>query len=189
MPAEWRRRLASLGLDVSQTNILIAAEVDDAEISYLSLIEAELADKAKAKQLANWLVNVEIPLRADENAQLELKDAERPVMYQAVLDLVNAEKLSSTTAKALLTDLLSLATLPKDIEQLAESKGYLQVSDTGAIEKIVKQVLADNPGAVADLRSGQDKVIGFLVGQVMKASKGQANPELAANLIKRHINP
>jgi aspartyl-tRNA(Asn)/glutamyl-tRNA(Gln) amidotransferase subunit B len=187
LPAEWRTRLSALGLDNSQTAILIEAEVDNPEISYLGLIEAELADKVKAKQLANWLVNVEIPLRADEETTLELKDAERPTMYNAVFELVAANKLSSTNAKALLGDLLALPSLPSNTEKLAETKGYLQVSDSGAIEKIVKDVLDANPKAVEDLKAGQDKVIGFLVGQVMKASKGQANPELAKRLIKKVI--
>jgi aspartyl-tRNA(Asn)/glutamyl-tRNA(Gln) amidotransferase subunit B len=72
-------------------------------------------------------------------------------------------------------------------ERIAEAKNLLQISDEGAIAEIVKQVLADNPKATADVRAGEAKAIGFLVGQVMKASAGKANPALATQLIKKQL--
>jgi aspartyl-tRNA(Asn)/glutamyl-tRNA(Gln) amidotransferase subunit B len=84
--------------------------------------------------------------------------------------------------------MVSLNELP-DIEKFAESKGYIQVSDEGAMVAIVDEVLSDPAcaKAVADLKSGNEKVIGFLVGQVMKKSGGKANPGIAQKIIKERI--
>jgi aspartyl-tRNA(Asn)/glutamyl-tRNA(Gln) amidotransferase subunit B len=105
----------------------------------------------------------------------------------AVYDLIQSNKLSSTSAKNLFSKLAGQAGLPEDIEQYAEKEGYIQVSDEGKIETIVEQVISDNPQAAEDVRSGETKAIGFLVGQVMKASKGKANPRLAQDLIRQKL--
>ena len=74
-------------------------------------------------------------------------------------------------------------------EKIAEKMNLLQVSDEGAIAKIVDEVLADSASqkAIGDIRNGNDKAIGFLVGQIMKKSKGKANPALAQKLIREKI--
>ena len=74
-------------------------------------------------------------------------------------------------------------------EEIAKSKNLLQVSDEGAIAKIVDEVLNDpaSAKAVADIKSGNDKAIGFLVGQIMKKSQGKANPALAQKLIRNRL--
>ncbi len=187
MPDEWRDRLASMGLDNAQTNTLLDAEVEEEIYSYLPLIEGHLADKDFAKTLANWLVNIEIPFRRDSEAPKSLKDIERSELFTAVYRLAKAGKLSSTNAKALILDVLQESVLPEDIEKFATEKGYIQVSDEGEIAKIVAQVIVDNARAADDVRNGEMKAIGFLVGQVMKASKGKANPGLAQKLLKKQL--
>ena len=77
--------------------------------------------------------------------------------------------------------------LPKDVKEVAKESKLLQTSDEGLLNDIVDQVLANNPQAVKDLKEGKDKAIGFLVGQVMKGSKGQANPTIVTTLIKSKI--
>jgi aspartyl-tRNA(Asn)/glutamyl-tRNA(Gln) amidotransferase subunit B len=76
-----------------------------------------------------------------------------------------------------------------DPEKIAKAKNLIQVSDTAEIEKIVAQILSapDSQKAVADIKAGNDKAIGFLVGQVMKASQGKANPGLAQKLIREKL--
>jgi aspartyl-tRNA(Asn)/glutamyl-tRNA(Gln) amidotransferase subunit B len=69
-----------------------------------------------------------------------------------------------------------------------EKKGLKQITDTGAIETIIDEVLSNNPGQLAEYRSGKDKLFGFFVGQVMKASKGKANPQQVNELLKRKLN-
>ncbi|MGI0133508.1 MAG: Asp-tRNA(Asn)/Glu-tRNA(Gln) amidotransferase subunit GatB, partial [Candidatus Micrarchaeaceae archaeon] len=71
--------------------------------------------------------------------------------------------------------------------QVAEKQGYIQVSDENEIAKIVQKVLEENAKAAEDVKDGEMKAIGFLVGQVMKASMGKANPGLAQRLIKKQL--
>ncbi len=72
----------------------------------------------------------------------------------------------------------------KDAEAIVEEKGLKQLSDTGEIEKIIDEVIAANPGQLEQYRAGKDKLIGFFVGQVMKATGGKANPGVVNQLLK-----
>ena len=74
-----------------------------------------------------------------------------------------------------------------DADAIIEAKGLKQVSDTGAIEKIVDEIIAANPAQVAEYRSGKDKVFGFFVGLAMKASKGKANPAQLNEVLKKKL--
>ncbi|HET7320159.1 MAG TPA: Asp-tRNA(Asn)/Glu-tRNA(Gln) amidotransferase subunit GatB [Candidatus Saccharimonadales bacterium] len=184
LPNEWRQRLAGLGLDKSQIETLLDAQVEFADEGYLPLLEESLHDQAFARQLANWLVNVDIPYVRDAGQPVNV---ERALFYKAIADLITGGKLSSTNAKALIIELLSVDALPASVEKYAEDKGYVQVSDEGEIARIVEQVLAENPRATEDVKNGEMKAIGFLVGQVMKLSQGKANPQMAQDLIKKQL--
>ncbi len=186
LPNEWRQRLDKLGMDQSQTDTLLEAEVEDENVDYLSLIEGLLSKPEESKAIANWMVNVEIPLRHD---QPELKPpANRLAIYQEIYQLVKASKLSSTSAKALFTQLFQAKSPVENMEEFAQKQGLIQVSDTGAMDKIVAAVLAANPAAAEDVKNGEMKAIGFLIGQIMKESKGQANPQMAQELIKKQLS-
>ena len=188
-PDAWRGRLESLGLDKAAMELLLEAELDDPEVHYLPLIEEVLEDKAFAKQLANWFVNIEVPLRHEEAEALQTKPSNqwRLALYRSVAVLVADGKLSSSNAKALLVDLLRSDGTVIDIAEYAKQHNLIQESDAGALEAIAKQVIEENPKAAEDIRAGEMKAIGFLVGQVMKASQGRANPALAADLIKKQL--
>ena len=75
----------------------------------------------------------------------------------------------------------------KPADLIVEEKGLKQITDSSAIEKIIDQVIQANPSQVEELRGGKEKVLGFLVGQVMKASKGKANPGVVNKLLKEKI--
>jgi aspartyl-tRNA(Asn)/glutamyl-tRNA(Gln) amidotransferase subunit B len=184
MPNEWRERLAGLGLSSSQVETLLDAQVEFTAEGYLPLLEASLQDASFAKQLANWLVNIDIPFVRESGAPVKV---DRALFYKAIADLVSSGKLSSTNAKALIISLLAAEALPDDVAKYAEDQGYIQESDEAAIAEIVKHVIEQNPAAVQDVKNGEMKAIGFLVGQVMKASQGKANPGLAGQLIKKHL--
>ncbi len=139
------------------------------------------------KTLANWFVNIEIPSRRNNELAAVADDALRSIAHREVYELLQANKLSSNTARSLLLDLLNEAALPANAEAYAEARGYIQNSDEGAILAIVDLVLADNSQAAEDVKNGEMKAIGFLVGQIMKASQGKANPQLAQQLIKRQL--
>ncbi len=187
MPAEWRQRLGGLGLDQSQTDTLLEAELDNPQVDYLHLIEQHLNNPDFARQLANWFVNIEIPMRRDEKVLNRSSNEKRLTFYDAVYELSKAGKLSSTNAKTLISDVLAADHFPGGVAAHAEAQGFIQVSDEAEIAKIVEQVIAENTKAADDVRNGESKAIGFLVGQVMKASKGKANPGLAQELIKKQL--
>ncbi len=187
LPEQWRQRLSKLGLDDSYTDTLLDAEVEHEAVSYLPLIEENLHNKELAKQLANWFVNIEIPLRSEGKIEASLKDAQRSEVYLEVYELLKQNKLSSTNAKALLNTLFKQDIKPESIEKYAEEQGLIQVSNEDEIIKIVEEVIKENPSAAGDIKKGETKAIGFLVGQVMKKSLGKANPELAQKLIKRQV--
>lgn len=187
MPLEWREKLAKLQLDTAHVETLLEAELD-APVSYLEDISACLQDEWQAKMLANWFVNIEIPLRRDESQTVRLDNKNvRQHLYTTALRLLRDNKLSSTNAKALITTVLTSGAEPKDIEKYAEEQGLIQVSDIGEIEEIVKKIIASHPDAADDIRNGEMKAIGFLVGQVMKASQGKANPQLVQTAIKKQL--
>ena len=187
LPDEWRARLKSFGLDASYIDTLLEAEVEDERYTYLALIESQLKDQNQAKQFANWFVNVEIPMHRDGSAGNNLKDSQRAKLYSQLYSLVNQDKLSSTNAKSMLSEILRSGNVPDNIEEFAQSQGYKQVSDTAEITKIVVEVIAANPQAVADVVKGEMKAIGFLIGQVMQKSKGKANPQLVQELVKKQL--
>ncbi len=93
-------------------------------------------------------------------------------------------RLSSTNAKILLGHLWDEDT---GGNHAAEKLGLLQISDRGSLEKIADQVISNNPGPVEQYKAGEQKVMGFLVGQVMKESKGQANPPLVNEILKKKL--
>ena len=187
MPGEWRIRLESLGLSRSQIDSLLEAEIEFEKVDYLPIIENSLKSPDVAKFLANYFVNIEIPLRHDESVSVGLDNKSRADIYLAIESLIKANKLSSTSAKSLLIQLLKDGNRPESLEEYATEQGYIQVSDSGEIEKIVEEVLAENAEAAYDVKNGEMKAIGFLVGQVMKKSLGKANPGMAQELIKNKL--
>lgn len=187
MPAEWRHRLSDLGVDNSAIDTLLEAEIEDERVDFLGFIEDQLADKDTAKFVANWVINNQIPLYRDYEKYKDLNQKQVKNIILDIYQLVKDSKLSSTNAKAVFNDALNEEILPDNIEEFANQKGLIQKSDEGEIEKIVEQVLADNKQAAQDVAKGEMKAIGFLVGQVMKASKGQANPGLAQQIIRKKL--
>lgn len=187
LPDEWRSRLTKAELSQSDIETFLEAEVENEAISYLPILESLLSDKEASKYTANLMINVEIRDRRNGTIKKIISDQERSYIYTALYDLVKSNKLSSTNGKLLLTLALEAETTPTDLEAFAADQGLIQVSDEGEITKIVEQVLADNAKAAEDVKNGEMKAIGFLVGQVMKNSQGKANPQLAQELIKKQL--
>ena len=107
-----------------------------------------------------------------------------PDQIKKLTDLYEEGLISSNSEQLIFKEMLNSQETPREI---AERMNLLQVSDEGAIDKIVAEVIAENPKAAEDVKAGQAKAIGFLVGQVMAKSKGQANPALAQQIIKRQL--
>lgn len=178
LPAELRAKLSGLAIDESQLETLIG------EPNVASMV-ADLAeaDSAAARTIANWLTGEVVRLVADGVcAWADLVTARDGLV--ALSNMVKASDLSSTNAKLLLADVAAGG----DPAVLAKQRNLMQLSDTGELEKIVADVIAANEQAASDVRNGEAKAIGFLVGQVMKASKGQANPGIAQQLLKKQLS-
>ncbi|WP_411349078.1 Asp-tRNA(Asn)/Glu-tRNA(Gln) amidotransferase subunit GatB [Paenibacillus sp. WLX2291] len=143
------------------------------------LFEESLNYTKDAKSAANWIQG---ELLGYLNAgNLELTDV--PLTGQhlgEMIGLIEKGTISNKIAKTVFKDMLQSGKSP---QQVVEEKGLTQISDTGAIKSIVEEVIAANPQSVADYQAGKDKAIGFLVGQVMKQSKGKANPGMVNQLL------
>lgn len=178
MPAELRTKLHSAELQASQVDTLL----EEPEIAGFAVHLVD-EDAASAKTIINWLTGEILKLATDGKLQWgQVTAAKKQLLKLAVM--VKENKLSSSRAKELLLEVVADG---KDPEDLAKAKNFLQVSDEGAIEKIVAEVLAENEKAANDVKNGEMKAIGFLVGQVMAKSKGQANPGLAQQIIKKQL--
>jgi len=185
MPNEWRERLSVLTLDDSQIETLLEGEVEFEGVSFLPLLERHIDDKNQAKFLANWQINITLPLARDN--KYKLISEEVFFLSCEIYKLVRDSKLSSSNAKLLFEDLIQKSSLPSDVEKFAEERGLIQVTDSDEISKIVSSVLADNPKAATDLKNGEMKAIGYLVGQVMKKSAGKSNPSIAKEIIMKQL--
>lgn len=184
LPHDWRLQLRDVGLDYNLVETLLDVEVEDENVTYLNEIENVMSNPEQAKAYALWIVNYIVP--AQREGKL-IPSTQRKGILSSVYDLVKDGRLSSNSVKTLLILMLANDHLPPDVAKYAEQQGLIQESDEAALAAIVKQVLADNPKAVEDVRAGQEKVIGFLVGQVMKQSLGKANPAVAQDIIKKQI--
>ena len=107
----------------------------------------------------------------------------RPQHLAVMIDMIQKGEISGKQAKIVFEEMMK----GKDPKVIAEEKGLKQNSDPNAILKIVVEVLDNNPQSIADFKNGKNKAVGFLVGQVMKASKGQANPAMTNQMIMEEL--
>jgi aspartyl-tRNA(Asn)/glutamyl-tRNA(Gln) amidotransferase subunit B len=143
-----------------------------------------IAKQAKnPKAAANWIIN---NLRAKlAETQTSLADLKfKPAAILELIDLVDSGKISTKIAQDVFVEMFAKGEPPAKI---VEKKGLAQVSDTGAIEKFCDAAIAANPGPAADYRAGKAAALNFLKGQVMKLSKGKANPTLAGQILERKL--
>lgn len=178
MPAEYRAKF----------NDILGSDIVEILLDYRSLMEklAELDDNKAAKKIANLFSSV---LLAEENASL-LND-ELPSKEQ-LLDLVamnEKNELSSTGMKEVFLKFFDPEMHYKDTLTIAKELGVVQENNLEELEKIVDAVLAkpETQQAQADFKAGQEKVIGFLVGQVMKESHGKANPSAVQDILRKKL--
>lgn len=183
LPAEYRAKWANLSLDRSVIDALLANQ------NYARIV-TEIQEKSgddTAKRVAHWYASA-----VDAHTDDEPGATNAEASYVSVDDLIElammTEKaeVSSGAAKEIFNELLAGVAHPRAI---AEAKNLLQISDEGAIAKVVDDVLADPASAasIEDIKAGKDKAIGYLVGQVMKKSQGKANPALAQKLIRERL--
>lgn len=148
------------------------------------LFEDSLQFTKDAKAVSNWIMGDLLGYLNSAGIELsQVKLTGRGL--GEMIGLLEKGTINSKIAKTVFKEMLESDKLP---QQIVEEKGLVQISDEGAILTIVEQVVAANPQSVEDYKAGKQKAIGFLVGQVMKESKGKANPGLANKLLTEVLN-
>ncbi|SCM79083.1 Aspartyl/glutamyl-tRNA(Asn/Gln) amidotransferase subunit B [uncultured Sporomusa sp.] len=159
------------------------AETITASRAMADYFDAAVKAGAEAKAAANWLMgDVSKHLNA---ANIPVEAC--PVTAAQLAGLIALIDKGTISGKIAKTVFESMWASSKDAETIVKEQGLVQISDEGAIVAIVDGVIAANPQSVADFNAGKEKAIGFLVGQVMKQSKGRANPELVNKLLKERL--
>jgi aspartyl-tRNA(Asn)/glutamyl-tRNA(Gln) amidotransferase subunit B len=179
LPKAKRDSFVSCGLSQYQANQLVASRetANFASATFVGAPQAAIPD------LANWISG---PLNARLNEEgLDITESKvSPEQLRSLAVRVTDGTLSGKLAKEVLD---AMWAGEGDVDEIIESKGLKQISDSGAIEKIVDRVIAANPQQVADYRSGKEKAFNSLVGQVMKASQGKANPAQVNEVLKKKL--
>ncbi|AQS54740.1 Asp-tRNA(Asn)/Glu-tRNA(Gln) amidotransferase subunit GatB [Novibacillus thermophilus] len=159
------------------------AGVITASKSLADFFEDCLEHTENVKAVANWIMG---DLSAHLNANdLDVTDVPlTPEGLGKMIALIDNGTISSKIAKKVFKDMLENG---GDPEQIVKEKGLVQISDEGKLREIVADVIANNPKSVEDFKNGKDRAIGFLVGQVMKTTKGQANPQMVNELIREKL--
>lgn len=176
--ARKARYVAELGLPAYDAHVLtLTKEMSD-------FFEATVQDGADAKLTSNWLMGEVLAYLNKQ--QKELKDvALTPAGLSKMVQLIEKGTISSKIAKKVFNELIEKG---GDPEEIVKAKGLVQISDEGTLRKIVTEILDNNEQSIEDFKNGKDRAIGFLVGQIMKATKGQANPPLVNKILLEEIN-
>lgn len=145
--------------------------------------EEVLSYVGDSKITSNWVTG-DVLRRINEDNE-EIQDSNLSAkMLAELLELVKASKINNNTAKAVLKEMFETGRSAKEI---VEEKGLSQISDQSELQEIVGKILDENPKSIEDFKNGKDRAIGFLVGQIMKKTKGKANPQLVNALLTEKI--
>ena len=173
LPSKKRERFMSeYGLPAYDAGVLAA------QLSVADFFEATAKKSGNAKASSNWIMG-DVLRKMGECSTHLTSDA-----LAELIQLVDKKTINMPTAKELFVELFEKGGSPAE---MVKTRGLAQVTDTSAIEKFAADVVAANPKVVADFKNGKQAALQFLVGQVMKLSKGKANPQMAAELIQKVI--
>ncbi|NBX66233.1 MAG: Asp-tRNA(Asn)/Glu-tRNA(Gln) amidotransferase GatCAB subunit B [Proteobacteria bacterium] len=178
LPDQKKHRfMEQYGLTAYDAGVLIA-EQNRAE--YFETV----AKSSDPKLAANWVQNELLGRLNKEGMSLDDSPVKAPALA-GLLKLIADNTISGKIAKDVFAEMF---TNGGDAAAIVEAKGLRQVTDTGAIEKVINEVIAENPDNVAAFKGGKDKLFGFFVGQVMKKSGGKANPDIVNELLKKKLS-
>ncbi|MCF7822190.1 MAG: Asp-tRNA(Asn)/Glu-tRNA(Gln) amidotransferase subunit GatB [Mariprofundaceae bacterium] len=176
LPGQLRKRFEiEFGLSPYDADVL--SQTRNLATWYESLVAAHPADP---KRCANWLANELLGRLKEAGEEIENSPVSAELLA-GLLDRIADNTISGKIAKDVLDAMMASGS---DADAIIEEKGLKQVSDSGAIDAIIREVMDANPEQVEGYRGGKDKLMGFFVGQVMKASKGQANPGMVNQRLK-----
>ncbi len=174
-----KRFISQFGLTEYDADVLVA----DKDRAYFFEKAVEHYNK-NPKSIANWIIN-ELLGKLNE-AGIDISESPvKPEHIAELVQLIDSGTISTKIAKEVFEEVFKTSKSPK---QIVEEKGLKQVSDEGEIRKIVEEVLANHPNEVEKFKSGNQKLMGFFVGQVMKATKGKANPKIVNKILQELLN-
>ncbi len=176
--ARRRRYVGQLKLTEYDAGVLTA----DREFS--ELYERCLAPVGDAKKVANWFIG-EVSRLLNESGTRPVDVKFSPAQFAALLQAIEAGEISQNAGKEVFGQMFATGAEPRDV---IASKGLAQVSDTGALETVIDEILAANQKNVEGYRAGNTKLLGFFVGAVMKSMKGKGNPKLINELLEKKLN-
>lgn len=148
------------------------------------LFEECVTEYKDPKEVSNWIMGEFLRLVNEEKMEVADTKITGPLLGK-MLKMMEEDVISSKIAKTVFEEMFYTG---KDPEEIVEEKGLKQISDEDKLESLVEQIIEDNPDVIEDIRNGKDKAIGYLVGQVMKETKGKANPQMVNKMFKDKIN-
>jgi len=179
LPEPKRERfLSQFGLTADQVDVLTASR-DTADY-----FEAVVSAGAPPGPSANWVQGHVLRALNEEKVRIEELKA-TPDLLARLIAMVAGGTISNSVGRSVFGEMVRSGESP---EQIVERKGLSQISDASALEDVVSKVVADNPDAVTRYRDGQKQVLGFFMGQIMKATRGQANPKMANQLLQQKLS-
>ncbi|SHE73976.1 Asp-tRNA(Asn)/Glu-tRNA(Gln) amidotransferase subunit GatB [Caloramator proteoclasticus] len=178
LPDKKRARyISEYGLPEYDASILTSSK------ALAAFFEDTVKEGASPKDASNWIMG-EV-LRTLNDREMSIEDIKvQPKHLSKLIELINNGTITGTIAKKVFKDMFETG---DDPEKIVNEKGMVQISDENAIRDIVNKVLDENPQSVEDFKNGKTKAMGFVVGQVMKASKGKANPQLVNKLVEEEL--
>ena len=182
--AKKERYIEVLGLSEYDASVMIADK--EATVLFetsLPFLSQSMNSKEAAKTVANW-INVDLNRMKNEHKSSWNEINIEPEELAKLVLLVDAGKISNSMAKAVFDEMFING---GDPNKISEDKGLSQINDTESIQNVVSEILLENPSAVEDYLDGKDSAVRFLVGQVMKKTKGQANPQVASEMVTAEL--
>ena len=173
-----QRYLQDYNLSEKDANLITSSK-------YLSdLFEDAIKVCNNPKAVNNWIISdISRILNETEMDPIEIPFDSKQLGKLVIL--IDKGTISSSIGKKVLTELFEN---PRDPEEIIKEKGWIQISDEGAIKEVVLKILEANPQSIADYKGGKDKALGFLVGQAMKETKGKANPQMLNKMFLEELN-
>jgi aspartyl-tRNA(Asn)/glutamyl-tRNA(Gln) amidotransferase subunit B len=177
LPAAKKERLIKIGLSAYDAGVVTA----DKEMALY--FDEALAGCGDAQLLANWMTT-ELYGLLNARGESLAGCLVRPAGLAALVSLIKKGTISGKIGKTVLETMLQTG---RDPESIVREEGLTQISDAAALAVVIDEVLAGNQKSVDDYRGGREQALGFLVGQVMRATKGQANPALVNRILKEKL--
>lgn len=182
LPDYYRQSWSEIGFDHTVINALLGSKESAVKLEDIK----QKAGTSVARRVGLWLIMAQKDEEGSELTEIASSHEIADDFLIELAEMTDKNELSSSAAKEVFFALLTSSDSPRKI---AEDRKLLQITDSDSLGKIVDEVLADQSSrqAVADIKSGNDKAIGYLVGQVMKKSAGSANPAVAQQMIKERL--